>query len=87
MTEKNHEIVLSTGAILDKKLEIGDYVDGRKYGPRLGWLSTFNPCKICKNDRCRRNQYGPCDDEYLKLWKEVFLHGAQLTLENYGGVA
>jgi len=77
-------IYLSTGAVLDKELEITDYSDGRRYGPRLGWLSTFHPCSICKNDKCRRTQYGPCDDEYLELWKKKFLNGGQMVLDQYG---
>jgi len=78
-------IELPTGAVLDKELEITDYSDGRRFGPKLGWLSTFHPCRVCKNDKCRRSQYGPCDDAYFELWKKKFLNGAQLTMENYGG--
>ena len=40
-------IDLPTGAVLDKELEVTDYADGRRFGPRLGWLSTFHPCKVC----------------------------------------
>jgi len=40
-------IELPTGAVLDKELEVTDYSDGREYGPRLGWLLTFQPCKFC----------------------------------------
>lgn len=77
-------IELSTGAVLDKELEITDYSDGRRYGPRLGWLSTFNPCSICHNDKCKRSTFGPCDDAYLALWKEKFLQGGQMDLRNFG---
>lgn len=80
-------IELPTGAVLDKELKVTDYSDGRKYGPRLGWLSTFHPCRVCKNTKCRRNEYGPCDKAYFELWKEKFLNGAQLTMENFGGSA
>ncbi|MBR6911197.1 MAG: hypothetical protein IKN41_05000 [Candidatus Methanomethylophilaceae archaeon] len=80
-------IELKTGAILDKELEITDYSDGRMFGPKLGWLLTFHPCRVCRNDKCRRSQYGPCDDEYFKLWKQKFLKGRQLKIENYGGKA
>jgi len=80
-------IHLSTGAILDKELKVTDYSDGRKYGNKLGWLSTFHPCRFCKNTGCKRTQYGPCDDEYFKLWMERFLNGGQLTLDNFGGRA
>lgn len=78
-------IELTTGAVLDKELEITDFSDGRRFGPKLGWLSTFIPCRFCKNKACRRTQYGPCDDEYLKLWKDRFLNGGQLQMENFGG--
>lgn len=40
-------IELPTGAVLDKELEVTDYADGRRFGKRLGWLSTFHPCKVC----------------------------------------
>lgn len=40
-------ITLPTGAQLDKEMELTDYADGRQFGPRLGWLSTFNPCEVC----------------------------------------
>ncbi len=74
-------ITLSTGAVLDKDFDIGDYVDGRIHHTR-GWLSTFHPCRFCMNERCRRSQYGQCDDEYLSKWLDW--KGAQGTLENYG---
>ncbi|MBE6524451.1 MAG: hypothetical protein E7Z65_06240 [Thermoplasmata archaeon] len=78
-------IYLITGAVLDKELEITDYTDGRRFGPRLGWLSTFNPCQFCSNSKCRKNQYGPCDDAYLELWKKKYLEqGAQAQLEQWG---
>ena len=80
-------IYLSTGAILDKELEVTDYSDGRRFGNKLGWLSTFHPCRVCKNTKCKRTQYGPCDDEYFQVWKRQFLKGTQLTLDNFGGRA
>lgn len=81
-------IELSTGAVLDKELLVTDYANGREFGPRLGWLSTFHPCMYCtKLKTCRRATFNPCDKEYLRLWKERFLSGGQLTIENFGGSA
>ena len=77
-------ISLDTGAVLDKELEVTDYADGRRFGPRLGWLSTFNPCTICKTEKCRRVQYKPCDEAYFKLWAEKYLHGGQTVLDQFG---
>lgn len=76
-------IELSTGAILDKELSIEDYSDGRKYGPRLGWLSTFVPCDYCKT-KCKKQTFGACDDAYLEIWKKQFLNGGQMSLANWG---
>lgn len=74
-------IVLDTGAILDKEFSMADFTDGRVYHTR-GWLSTFIPCKMCSNTKCRRSQYGPCDHEYLARWLEW--RNQQGVLDNYG---
>lgn len=82
-------IELSTGAVLDKELDVTDYTDGRRFGPKLGWLMAFNPCQICASNRttCKRVTYKVCDKAYFELWKDKFLNGAQLRMENYGGSA
>lgn len=64
-------MILKTGAILDKELSPGDYVDGRLYGTR-GFISTFNPCQYCQNG-CRRQTYKLCDDAYFEVWKKEYL--------------
>lgn len=77
-------IILETGAKMDKTFSLSDFIDGRRYGPKLGMLETFNPCKYCKNDKCKRNTYGPCIKEYEKLWKEYCSkQKGQLKLTDY----
>ena len=71
-------MILSTGAILDKEFEPGDYVDGRKYGVKK-YLSTFMPCKYCQNP-CKRVSYGKCDDAYFIEWKK---HYAQRPIDSW----
>lgn len=73
-------IALSTGAILDKDMESGDFTDGRRYGPRVGLCETFIPCRFCSAERCRRVVYEPCIKEYEKLWTARF---TQRTLEGW----
>jgi hypothetical protein len=76
-------IYLENGALLDKELEPTDYADGRKYGPKLRWLMTFHPCRVCKAPECRKTTYKECNELYFELWAEKFLNGGQLTLEAF----
>lgn len=63
-------ITLSTGAVLLKDLEPGDYIDGRKYYVNQ-WLETFIPCNFCR-DGCKKQTYGHCAKAYFELWKEKY---------------